>query len=76
MESQYLGPIIGALTVAVISWVIWPAWKRQQALAQAGGEWVGIARRSMVSPKRPVNLEGTPQFRDDVLQVFQRLVRA
>ena len=56
--------------------VIWAAWKRQKALAQADSERVGIARRPMVWLKRHVNPEEMPQFRDDVLQIFPRLVRA
>ena len=38
MESQYFGPIVGALIVAVIGWVIWSAWKRQKALEQAAAQ--------------------------------------
>ena len=76
VESQHPGSIIGALIVAVIGRVIWPPWKRRKELAQADGECAGIARRPMVSLKRHVKPEEMPQFRDDVPQVFQRLVRA
>jgi hypothetical protein len=56
MDSQWLGPLIGAAIVAVIAWVIWAAWKRQKALEQAAaGMGMRYAKRDEDLPKSGVN---------------------